>query len=63
MRKMIFVSCLILFFGCNSSVSKNEKLSDIESMNLKTSFVDLNNKKVNLTSYKGKKIIQYGKEP
>ena len=57
MRKMIFVSCLILFFGCNSSVSQNEKLSDIESMNLKTSFVDLNNKKVNLTSYKGKKVI------
>ena len=43
--------------GCNSSIPQNEKLSDIESMQLKTSFVDLKNKKVDLTSYKGKKII------
>ncbi|MGY8946057.1 MAG: TlpA family protein disulfide reductase [Flavobacteriales bacterium] len=57
MRNLIFISCLILFFGCNSSISKNEKLSDIESMQLKTSFVDLKNKKVDLSSYKGKKII------
>ena len=54
---MIFISCLILFFGCNSDISQNEKLSDIESLQLKTSFVDLKNRKVDLTSYKGKKII------
>ena len=35
-----------MFFGCNSSIPQNEKLSDIESMQLKTSFVDLKNKKV-----------------
>jgi len=46
-----------LFFGCNSDISQNEKLSDIESLQLKTSFVDLKNRKVDLTSYKGKKII------
>jgi thiol-disulfide isomerase/thioredoxin len=46
-----------LFFGCNSSIPQNEKLSDIESMQLKTSFVDLKNQKVDLTSYKGKKLI------
>jgi len=46
-----------LFFGCNSGIPQNEKLSDIESMQLKTSFVDLKNQKVDLTSYKGKKII------
>ena len=57
MKNLVFISCLILFFGCNSSIPQNEKLSDIESMQLKTSFVDLKNKKVDLTSYKGKKII------
>jgi thiol-disulfide isomerase/thioredoxin len=46
-----------LFFGCNSGIPQKEKLSDIESMQLKTSFVDLKNQKVDLTSYKGKKII------
>jgi|TARA_B110000967_G_scaffold172625_1_gene183760 thiol-disulfide isomerase/thioredoxin len=48
---------LIFFFGCNSGLPQKEKLSDIESMQLKTSFVDLKNQKVDLTSYKGKKII------
>ena len=57
MKNLIFISCLILFFGCNSDISQNEKLSDIESLQLKTSFVDLKNRKVDLTSYKGKKII------
>ena len=46
-----------MFFGCNSSIPQTKKFSDIESMQLKTSFVDLKNKKVDLTSYKGKKII------
>ena len=57
MKKLIFISCFILFLGCNLSVSQNKKLSDIESLQLKTSFVDLKNKKVDLTSYEGKKII------
>jgi len=46
-----------LLFGCNPSNPQNEKLSDLESMQLKTSFVDLKNQKVDLKSYKGKKII------
>jgi thiol-disulfide isomerase/thioredoxin len=54
MRNFIYISCLIFF---NSGIPQNEKLSDIESMQLKTSFVDLKNQKVDLTSYKGKKII------
>ena len=57
MKNLIFISCFILFLGCNSNVSRNEKFSDIESLQLKTSFVDLKNKKVDLTSYKGKKIV------
>ena len=57
MKNLIFISCFILFLGCNLNISQNEKLSDIESLQLKTSFVDLKNKKVDLISYKGKKII------
>jgi len=60
MRNLIYISCLILLFGCNPSNPsnpQNEKLSDLESMQLKTSFVDLKNQKVDLKSYKGKKII------
>ena len=57
MRNLVFISSLILFFGCNTNISKIEKLSDIESLQLKTSLVDLKNQKVDLSSYKGKKII------
>jgi len=57
MKNLIFMSCFILFLGCNLSVSRNEKFSDIEFLQLKTSFVDLKNKKVDLTSYEGKKIV------
>ena len=57
MKNLIFMSCFILFLGCNLSVSRNEKFSDIVSLQLKTSFVDLKNKKVDLTSYEGKKIV------
>ena len=50
---------LLLFISlvCFDGFSQNEKLSDIESMQLKSSFVDLKNQKVDLTSYKGKKLI------
>ena len=57
MKKIFFISCLILFYECNSSVSQNTKLTDLEYMELKTSFVDLENKKVDLSSFKGKRII------
>tara|TARA_B100000780_G_scaffold63733_1_gene41549 strand:+ start:1252 stop:1740 length:489 start_codon:yes stop_codon:yes gene_type:complete len=57
MRNLLFMSTLFLFLGCNSSITKKQNLSDLESLQLKTSFVDLDNKKVDLNSYKGKKII------
>jgi thiol-disulfide isomerase/thioredoxin len=46
-----------LFFGCNSSIPKSRNFSDLESIQLKTLFVDLNYNKVDLTVYKGKKIV------
>ena len=57
MRNLLFMSTLFLFLGCNSSITKKQNLSDLESLQLLTSFVDLDNKKVDLNSYKGKKII------
>ena len=57
MKDLVFISCLILFFGCNSGISKSRDFSDLESIQLKTLFVDLNDNKVDLTVYKGKKIV------
>ena len=57
MRHLFCLSFLILFFGCNSRTSQNDKFSDVKSIQLKTSFVDLKNKKVDLNSFKGNKII------
>ena len=57
MKNLIFISCLNLFLGCNSSIPKSRNFSDLESIQLKTLFVDLNYNKVDLTVYKGKKIV------
>tara|TARA_B100000768_G_C11278139_1_gene377002 strand:- start:1094 stop:1582 length:489 start_codon:yes stop_codon:yes gene_type:complete len=57
MKKLIFILSFVFFLSCNSNSSQNEKLSDIDSIQLKTSFLDLRNKKVDLSLYKGKKII------
>ena len=57
MKDLVFISCLILFFGCNSGISKSRDFSNLESIQLKTLFVDLNDNKVDLTVYKGKKIV------
>lgn len=58
MKKIVLsLFCLVLFLGCNSGGTKNKTISDLESIQLKTSFVDLNDTKVDLTAYKGKKIV------
>ena len=57
MKNLVFISCLILFLGCNSGIPKSRNFSDLESIQLKTLFVDLNDNKVDLTVYKGKKIV------
>ena len=57
MKDLVFISCFIMFLGCNSGISKSRNFSDLESIQLKTLFVDLNDNKVDLTFYKGKKIV------
>jgi len=48
--------CIVLFLNCKD-VHQSKKASDLEYIQLKTSLVDLNQNKVNLTSFEGKKIV------
>ena len=46
--------------GCNSGITDNKNVSDLESLQLKTSFVDLYENTLDLSVYKeGKVIISY----
>ncbi len=40
-----------------TDIHQSKKASDLEYIQLKTSLVDLNQNKVNLTSFKGKKVV------
>ncbi|RZP03076.1 MAG: TlpA family protein disulfide reductase [Flavobacteriales bacterium] len=46
--------------GCNSGTTNIKKVSDLESLQLKTSFFDLNEKNLDLSVYKeGKIVVSY----
>ena len=49
-KNLVIIICFFVCINCNS-------YNDIESLQLKTSFVNLENEKVDLTSFIGKKII------
>jgi len=52
--------CCFLLLGCNLGNTENENLSDLESLQFKTSFVDLYQKDIDLSVLKeGKIIISY----
>mgnify|MGYP006094453821 FL=1 len=55
MKNLFFIVYLFCLLGCKS-VIKNPH-SDLESIQIKTSFVDLNDNIVDLTAFKGKKIV------
>ena len=57
MRSLVIICCSILFFGCNSSISQNIKLTDLEFNQIKASYVDLYDNKVDLSTFKGKKVL------
>jgi thiol-disulfide isomerase/thioredoxin len=55
--KIAFYSlCVVLLINC-TDIHQSKKASDLEYVQLKTSLVDLNQNKVNLTSFKGKKVV------
>ncbi len=46
--------------GCNPDITNNKKVSDLESLQLKTSFLDLSENNLDLSVYKeGKIVINY----
>lgn len=61
MKKLsAYILCCFLLLGCNLDNTKNENLSDLESLQLKTSFFDLNEKNLDLSVYKeGKIVVSY----
>ena len=62
MLKKIFAYtiCHLLLFACDSSGTDNKNASDLESLQVKTTFVDLHEKSLDLSTYKeGKIVISY----
>ena len=58
MKKIaIYSLCYVLLLGCNTGITNNKNVSDLESLQLKTSFVDLYENNLDLSVYKGKKIV------
>ena len=56
-KTSIYLLCFVLFFGCNTGITNDKNVSDLESLQLKSSFIDLNEKNLDLSVYKGKKIV------
>ena len=61
MKKLgIYILCCFLLLGCTLANKNNENLSDLESLQFKTSFVDLYEKEVDLSVFKeGKIVVSY----
>lgn len=58
MKKIVFntLYCFLLL-GCNQDIRNNKNVSDLESIQLKTSFVDLSENNLDLSVYKERKIV------
>jgi len=57
-KTAIFLLCYFLLIGCNSVI--NSKESDLESLQLKSSFVDLEENNLNLSEFNnGKVVVSY----
>ena len=61
MKKIvIYTFYCFLLLGCNPDIRNNKNVSDLESLQLKTSFVDLSENNLDLSVYKeGKIVINY----
>ena len=49
--------CFLLLFSCNSGITNSKSLSDLDALQLKTSFVDLYEKNLDLSVYQNGKIV------
>ena len=53
----VFTLCSFLLFACNSNITSNT--SDLESLQLKSSFFDLEENNIELSEFNGKIVISY----
>ena len=59
-KSAIYILCFFLLLGCNTDITNKKDVSDLESLQLKTSFVDLNENNLDLSVFKkGKTVISY----
>ena len=56
-KTVTFLLCLTILLSCHTGVNERKSITDLESVQLKTLFVDLNNNPVDLTQYKGRRIV------
>lgn len=56
-KSILYSLCLIVLSSCHFDIKERMNVSDLESIQLKTLFVDLNNNHVDLIQYRGKRII------
>jgi thiol-disulfide isomerase/thioredoxin len=56
-KTITFLLCLTILLSCHTGVNERKSITDLESVQLKTLFVDLNNNPVDITQYKGKRIV------
>ena len=61
MKKInVFILCCLILFSLNSCITNNKSASDLDSLQLKTSFIDLYDNNLDLSEYKkGKIVINY----
>ena len=58
-RIILYNLWCFLLFSCNSGISNNKSFSDLESLQLKTSFLDLYENNLDLSIFKGKVVVSY----
>jgi len=56
-KSALFTLCSFLLFACNSNITSN--ISDLESLQLKSSFFDLEENNIELSEFNGKIVISY----
>ena len=49
--------CFLLLFSCNSGITNSKSLSDLDALQLKTSFIDLYENNLDLSVYQNGKIV------
>ena len=60
MKKGVYIFCCFLLLGCNLTTTNNKDLSDLESLQTKSTFVDLDENNLDFSEFKqGKIVISY----